>query len=185
MSNQDFKQLQVRLHDLTVLLLLLICPIIPAFAADKISLPEEDKQIFITSDHLVSDKNAGYAEFTGSVRANQGKDVITSDSLRIFFAKNIKSDSKITNEETIKKIIAKGNVEINFDNRVAVTEQAVYNTLNRVFILTGENSKVTTGNNFVTGKKITIHRDSGRISFERGNSEQVKAVIHAGDKGLK
>ncbi len=155
------------------------------FATVDISSADIDKRIYITSDTLVSGKGGAYAEFSGNVKAVQGGSVITSDILKIFFKKNpVTKDNTGADEETINKIVAEGNVNITFDNRVAVTDKAVYTVADRIFVLTGENSTITTEGNSISGKKITIYRDTGRISFERGESGPVKAVIQAGDKGI-
>ena len=146
----------------------------------------EAAPIQIVSDRLEVDSAANIADFTGNVRATQGNSVIQSNQLKIYYKDTLMEKGKgSSTEQSIRKIIAIGSVRINFDNRVAVTEKAVYITKDRVIILTGENSKVTADNNSITGRKITIHRDSGRISFERGNNEPVKAVIHGEGKGFK
>ena len=46
-------------------------------------------------------------------------------------------------EDAIEKIVAKGNVKIRYENKVAVTEEAVYITKTKVLMLSGDNSKFT------------------------------------------
>ncbi len=90
----------------------------------------------------------------------------------------------LAGDESIKKIVANGNVQIKFDNRVAVTQQAVYITENRVLVLSGANSKVISGNNSISGEKITVYRTDGRIQVESGKEERVEAVLYPGEKGI-
>ena len=145
-----------------------------------------DQKIHITADKLISDNHADYAEFIGNVKATQENTVIRSDRLKIFFKTNAgHKDTPAIGEESITKIVADGNVKINFDNRVAVTRQAVYNTQTGVLVLAGNNSRIVSGDNSISGEKITIYRDTGRINVESGGEKRVEAVFYSGKKGLK
>jgi len=88
-------------------------------------------------------------------------------------------------EESINKIVAKGNVEIKFDNRVATAQQAIYNTETMVLVLSGNNSKIISENESISGEKITFYRIDGRINVESGNKKRVEAVFYSGQKGIK
>ena len=174
-----------------VLFLLIFCFLIHLVYADNTSPgPKKNdgktEAIHITSDKLISDNKAGYAEFIGNVKATQEDTVITSDRLKIFFKKNIANKGPLTaSEESIHKIVAKGNVEIKFDNRVATAQQAVYNTETMVLVLSGNNSKIISGNDSISGEKITFYRIDGRINVESGNEKRVEAVLYSGQKGIK
>jgi len=147
---------------------------------------EKNMPIHITADRLISDKNAGYAEFIGNVKAVQKETVITADRLKIFFKKNLDNKGPISvNEESIHEIVAKGDVKIKFDNRLAVTEQAVYNTDTMVLVLTGDNSKIISENDSISGEKITLYRTDGRINVESGNKKRVEAVFYSGQQDKK
>ncbi|MGD2149713.1 MAG: LptA/OstA family protein [Desulfobacterales bacterium] len=146
----------------------------------------KNNKIHITADKLFSDNDADYAEFIGNVRASQEDTVITADRLKIFYkaTSGLKGTPAI-GEESITKIVADGNVKINFDNRVAVTPKAVYNTQTRILVLSGNNSKIVSGDNSISGEKITIDRATGRINVESGDKKRVEAVLYSGEKGLK
>lgn len=146
----------------------------------------EDRKIHITADKLISDNDADYAEFIGNVRATQEDTVITADRLKIFVKKNPgNKGAPGVGTESINKIIASGNVKINFDNKVAVTPQAVYNTETGVLVLSGDNSRIVSGKDSISGEKITIYRTTGRITVESGGEKRVEAVFYSGEKGLK
>jgi lipopolysaccharide export system protein LptA len=146
----------------------------------------KDQKIHITADKLISDNDANYAEFIGNVRATQEDTVITADRLKIFFKKSAgNKETPAVGEESITKIVVNGNVKINFDNRVAVTREAVYNMETRVLVLSGNNSRITSGKNSISGEKITLYRTTGRINVESGAEKRVEAVLYSGDKGLK
>jgi lipopolysaccharide export system protein LptA len=148
--------------------------------------PDRNEAIHITSDRLISDNKAGYAEFIGNVRATQVDTVITSDRLKIFYKKNIANKGPLSvSEESIHKIVANGNVEIKFDNRVATAHQAVYNTQTMVLVLSGNNSKIISENDSISGEKITFYRKDGRINVESGNKKRVEAVFYSGKKDKK
>ena len=81
--------------------------------------------------------------------------MITADRLKVIFQKNIANKGSLSvDEESIHELIAKGNVKIKIDNRVAVTQQAVYNTATMVLVLTGEGSKITSGKDSISGEKM-------------------------------
>jgi len=146
---------------------------------------KKNEKIHITADKLISDHEAKYAEFIGNVMATQRDTVITADKLKIFFKRGMDNKKNpLAGDESIKKIVANGNVQIKFDNRVAVTQQAVYITETRVLVLSGADSKVISGNNSISGEKITVYRTDGRIQVESGKGERVEAVLYPGEKGI-
>lgn len=145
-----------------------------------------DDQIRVTADHLVSSADDSYAEFAGNVKVTQGKTMISSDKLRIYY--NDEGDGKkqdaIAGQDSIKKILATGNVTIRSEDRVAVTPSAEYDAATGIITLSGEGSKVTSGTNTVTGKKITLYRNDDRVTVEGGPKKRVEAVFYPGQKGL-
>jgi lipopolysaccharide export system protein LptA len=147
---------------------------------------KENKKIYITADKLIADSEAKWAEFIGNVRAVQEDTVITADRLKIFYKKVEANNKNLTSDEgSIEKIISSGNVKINFDDKVAVAEHAVYTSETGVLVLTGPNSKVTSGTNFVSGEKITIYRAEDRMTVESGNEKRVEAVFYSKEKGIE
>jgi len=144
------------------------------------------RKIHITADKLFSDNNTDYAEFIGNVRATQEDTVITADKLKIFLKKNSHDkQNPVVGEGTINKIVASGNVKIKFDNRVAVAQQAVYNTKTGVLVLSGNNSKIVSGNSSISGEKITFYKTTGRINVESSDEKRVEAVFYSDEKDLK
>jgi lipopolysaccharide export system protein LptA len=159
-----------------------------SYAEDAPSGPSQndaDQKIQITSDSLITNNQANYAEFIGNVRATQGANIISADRIKIFFQKGTQSqDNPVAGQESITKIVAQGNVTINFDNKVAVAEQAVYITRTKVMVLSGANSKITSGNDSISGEKITFSRTDGRINVEGSTEKRVNAVFFPGKNGL-
>ncbi|WP_207682079.1 LptA/OstA family protein [Desulfonema magnum] len=157
------------------------------YAGETAADPGNDKgKIRISAKTLVSDSEAKYAEFTGNVRAIQGNTVITSDRLRVFYkAVSGNKQKPVSGEQAIEKIVAEGNVKIKFDNKVAETEHAVYTTKDKVLVLSGPGSKLISGNNSISGSKITLYRAEGRIKFESNSDKPVEAVLYPGENGIK
>ena len=146
---------------------------------------EAGNKIYITSDSMISDNNTKYAEFIGNVKAIQEGNTIVADRLKIFFRKDMKNTGNLAaDQDSISKIVANGNVVIHFDNKVAVAEQAVYFTDTKIMVLSGKDSKITSGNDSISGEKITLYRKNGKINVESGSDKRVNAVIRSGKKGL-
>lgn len=145
-------------------------------------IADRKEKIHISANTLMVDGEGKYGEFTGNVRVTQGSTVITSDRLKIFY-KAAQGKKNASGEDAIEKIIAEGHVRITFDDKVAETDQAVYTTADQVLILSGANSKVTTGNDSISGAKITLFRADGRIKVESSSDKPVEAVFYPDEKG--
>lgn len=177
-----------RLGILLLGILLTACVAGAALAQEKKPIksadPKADK-IHIQADRLISDSEARYAEFTGNVRATQGTTVITADRLKISFKKNSTNVAKSDSEaDSVDTITASGNVKILFDNRTAEAEQAVYQTDTRVIVLTGAESRISSGRDYIIGSKITYDRASGRIDVLGSSAKPVEALFYSGEKAL-
>lgn len=151
-----------------------------AMAQDAQNKYADQKAIRITSDLLTTDNENGFVEFSGNVRATQGTTVIVSDRLKIFYKEDADSAQKISGGSgAVEKIVANGNVKIDFDDKQAVSNEAEYMTETQILVLSGPDSKVTTANNeSISGAKITLYRSDGRIKVEGGNGKRVEAVFY-------
>ena len=155
----------------------------PAAAADDTVDPSKREPIRITADKLVTDNRKQSAEFSGNVKAVQQNTVITTDRLTLFYSsQGGKSPTDSTN--SIERMEADGNVRIEFDNKVAVSHQAVYIIAERKLVLSGPESKVISGQDEISGSKITFYRDNGQVALEGDGKNRVKAIIHSDHKGL-
>ena len=145
--------------------------------------PQDDEQIQIVADKLITNNAEKFAEFVGDVRASQGNLVITSERLRIYYRDDPDRNKEQTvGQESIKRIVASGNVHISTEKYKAQTDQAEYDMDTQVFVLNGENSTVTSGKNILTGSKITVYRKNGQITVERSPHRRVKAVFYPKEK---
>jgi lipopolysaccharide export system protein LptA len=144
----------------------------------------EDVPIIITADQLISNNEEKYAEFIGNVKAAQADFVMTSDTLRIYYEGDLlnKEEKNNQDDETLKKIVASGDVKIRSDQYNADTENAEYDTKTMIIILSGENSKVFSEKSSITGSKIVLNRKTGRFKVLGGKKERVEATIFSGGK---
>lgn len=156
--------------------------LVPGFVDGAEDRAESDP-IRITADRLVTDNAKRSAQFSGNVKAVQGNTVITADRLTIFYNSGGSSSSN-SSVQNIERLKAEGKVRIEFDNKVAVSNQAVYIIAERKLILSGPGSKVVSGQDEISGSKITFFRDDGRVALEGDGQNRVNAIIHSEDGGL-
>ncbi|NNF99874.1 MAG: lipopolysaccharide transport periplasmic protein LptA [Desulfobacteraceae bacterium] len=171
-------------------LISIVCLVVfnPVIGADADPAKIDDNSaaalpIHITADNLSVDRTTNTAEFSGHVVAGQGDTQIKADRLKIHYVENA-STQNTSSEEALEKIIASGNVEIKFDNRLAVTNEAVYITGEKVLILTGPETKITSGKDTISGEKITYYRQDGRVQVESGQQKRVEVTIFSSENGL-
>jgi len=139
---------------------------------------EVKNPIHITADSLITDPQGKTAEFIGHVLATQGDTTITSDKLMVYYREGLQSLS-ISGMDTIVRIVAQGMVKIVLEDQVAHTEHAEYFTEKRIVILTGSNSRIVDGNDSISGHKITLYRDDGRIHVAGTQKEPVEAIFYS------
>jgi lipopolysaccharide export system protein LptA len=149
----------------------------------------QSEPIRITSDKLVTDNQKRTAVFSGHVTAVQGDTKLTADRLTIFY-KSLNGEPS-NGASDIEHLEAQGQVRIAFDNKLAVSNQAVYIIEERKLTLEGPQSKVVSGQDEVSGSRITFFRNEGRMIIEsdhgkqeNSHDNQVKAVIHSDQRGL-
>lgn len=145
--------------------------------------PDRSEPIEITADQLVTDSNSHTAQFSGNVIAVQGDTKVTTDRLVLHYGSTGSADED-QGRTNIEKFEAFGNVRIEFDNRLAVSDQAVYTTSDRRLILTGPQSKVTSGQDEISGSKIVFDRNTDQVKITGAAKSPVKAVIHSDQRGL-
>ena len=156
-------------------------------AAAQEANPPGEQYINVSADRLVAETGSDFAEFIGNVRVVQGETTITADRLRIEYLRSNSADANSLSMtgESIRKLTAQGSVNIRMDDQTASTDKAEYDVPKRVLVLSGKETRVTSGQNTISGAKITMHRDSGQISVEGHGKQQVQAVFYSPQGGLK
>ena len=154
-------------------------------AADQtISTPvSHNEKIRITADKLFAEIDTGVIEFVGNVEATRAETVITADRLKIIYNPDAtEGETNTLISASIEKIIASGNVKINYNKIIAETDEAEYTIKSEVIVLKGERSKVTQEGHSITGTKFTLHRADGKITVESSTKNRVKAVFGPSEK---
>jgi lipopolysaccharide export system protein LptA len=189
------KSLRLFLGAFLGILYLTVCHVSVSGAQNKSPLNlTNNEKIKITADNLSVDNKEKYAEFSGNVKAQQGKNKIRSDSLRIYYKGDLDGKNKkeapgdkkkesATGQDVIEKAVASGNVKISFDDKVAVSDVAEFINGKQMLILSGPNTKFISGNNSIAGERITIHIETGKVNIEGTKKNRVEAVFYPGDKG--
>lgn len=162
--------------------------LIPGFglAQDKPiekAAPKGEK-IEISADRLVAAQNNQMVVFSGNVKAVHGKINISSDTLNVFYTDPKKSSDKRYNKDSIERIVASGNVTIEMEGKTATCDQAVYQTATKTMTLTGEKTRIQSGENYITGKTVTLYQDTGQIVVDGNENKRVNAVFLPEDKTM-
>lgn len=155
---------------------------VPTVSADEeplfLDIQSDANKIHIQSDKLIANSDKNIAEFIGNVRATRGTTVITCKQLNLYFKEGSMADSGASpDNSSIERIIAKDNVKIRMDDRLAFSDIAEYMLSTGDIILTGTPAKVYSGNTFITGHKITMTSDN-QINVQPAPGEQVEAVLY-------
>jgi lipopolysaccharide export system protein LptA len=138
----------------------------------------------IVADRLVTNDAQKFAEFSGNVKAVQGKFSIVSDTLRVYYEGDLMNAPKgaKSSREAIKRIVAEGKVHIETEEYTADSQRAEYVIETDEVTLSGPNSRVVSGKNSLAGSKIILNRTQGKALVESGGSERVKAVFYQESK---
>lgn len=137
----------------------------------------------IEADQMLSNQNDNSVLFSGRVEAKQEDLSIHSDEMTVYYASAsapAAGQSLTEGNKDIKRLLAKGNVEIIKQDWVATGNQAEYFSEERKVVLTG-NTKVLQNNNMVTGDTFIMYLDEGRTIVERSQEkkgERVKAFFY-------
>ena len=158
-----------------------------ALAADKskTAAPDketEDQPILIKADQLISNNEEKWAEFIGNVKVTQADMVIDSDKLRIYYRGELLDTEDKSNEkqDTLKKIVATGNVHIKTSKYMAESDNVEYDAVSMTITMIGDNSKVVSGKNSIAGSKIILYRKDNRIKVLGNQKKRVEATFFSG-----
>ena len=145
-------------------------------AEDSRSTPSKNEPIQIVADKLISFNEQKYADFIGNVKVTQGEFTITSDKLRIHYrGELLDTENKKGEEDIIRKIVATGKVKITSEQYEAMADRAEYDTSTKTVILSGENAKVISGKNSISGSVIRLNQQSGQVRVDGSANKRIKA----------
>jgi len=143
----------------------------------------QETPIHIKANQLITNTQQNTAEFSGNVQAIQGDTVISADMLTVHYRSGAQTDAA-AGMDAIVRIVAEGKVQIVSDQQTAYTQHAEYIAEKRVIVLTGPGSKIVSGKNTISGQKITLHRDDGRVQVVGSTDAPVEALFYSNETGL-
>lgn len=143
---------------------------------------QSDEPIEITSDRMEAFNDKKMVVFSGHATVVQGKSVLKSDKLFLYYKNETDKKDKIGTIETdktgdLERIEAKGNVLLTQGERVATGEEAVYFRETNKVIITG-NAVLNEGKNSIKGDRVIVFLNENRGIVESSTQKQVKAIIY-------
>ena len=146
-----------------------------------------NEPIEIVSDRLVNNNTDKVAEFTGKVKADAGQLLRhkrhPAHLLRGRSDQSPEGPVRQSSEGPVhqKPSDKNGGHRPRAHHQRQVhrdSDRAEYDPATDILTLIGENSRVTSGQNSVTGSKIIINRRDGTSVAESSGTDRVKAVLH-------
>ncbi len=159
----------------------------PASDAKPASQPvffKANQKMHINADEVIVNLDSGETRFVGNVKISQGQTTVTAERMNVYYRKTEGGIKNLDYKASIYKIVAGGNVRINYDNLVALTDKAVYTVDSQVLTLSGTDSKIISGANSITGPKFVMSMEKGSLVIEGNGQQQVRALIFPGEADL-
>ena len=162
-------------------------------AAPKKPGPEKEVPLHITAARLEAEQAKGIVTFSGSVKAVYGDATLYSDQLQVFFKAKPeppKGAAKPPQEkagqsplgdmgaEKIDRIVAKGNVRMVQEDRVATGDQAIYYKDRDEVVLTG-NPQLWRAENTLKGERIIFNLETKKVLVESSPQRRVEALLYS------
>jgi lipopolysaccharide export system protein LptA len=162
-------------------------------AAPKKPGPEKEVPLHITAARLEAEQIKGIVTFTGSVKAVYGDATLYSDQLQVYFKakpelpkgapkppqeKAEQSPLGDMGAEKIDRIVAKGNVRMVQEDRVATGDQAIYYKARDEVVLTG-NPQLWRAENTLKGERIIFYLETKKVLVESSPQRRVEALLYS------
>ncbi len=161
-ASPDRGRCPVRL--LPALLPLLLFLLLPGARAEGLADQDPSAPIEVVADELQVDQTRRLAVFRGNVEAVQGRLALRADEVRVLY--DLERE-----DQTIRRIEARGNVILTSPEETAEAEEGVYDVAAGRIVLTGE-VVLTRRDNVVRGRRLvvdlrrrtaTVEGDGGRV----------------------
>lgn len=123
-----------------------------------------DEPIQIESDELEVRDNERKAIFSGNVSVVQGKTLLKSGRMIVYYAKD--GGSVSSGSSDIERLEVDGKVYVKSEAQVATGDKGTFNMKTEVLVLSGEKVVLTEGDNIIVGCKLTVQMKSGKAKFD-------------------
>jgi lipopolysaccharide export system protein LptA len=186
----------VRRHRLLALagLLVMFWAVSPP-AADAAPKKESGQEVplRITAARLEADQKERIIIFTGQVKAIYGDATLYADQLRVYFKAKDESAQKAApvpqekkdqsplgdlGAEKIDRIVAKGNVRMVQEDRVATGDEGIYYKDRDEVVLRG-NPQVWRAENTLKGERIIFNLKTNKVLVESSPQRRVEALLYS------
>jgi lipopolysaccharide export system protein LptA len=162
-------------------------------AAPKKQGPEKEVPLQITAARLEADQKEGIIIFSGQVKAIYGDSTLYADQLRVYFKAKPeppkgaakppqeKADQSPLGDlgaEKIDRIVAKGNVRMVQEDRVATGDEAIYYKDRDEVVLTG-NPQLWRAENTLKGERIIFNLETKKVLVESSPQRRVEALLYS------
>ena len=180
------------LYILAGVLVLFLAGLAPAYGAAP-KKPQGEVPLRITAARLEADQNAGLIIFTGQVKAIYGDSTLYADQLRVYFqtkpagpkgaapaAKEKAEPSPMGDlgAEKIDRIVAKGQVRLVQEDRVATGEEAIYYKNRDEVVLLG-NPQLWRAENTLKGERIIFNLKTNKVLVESSPQRRVESLLYS------
>jgi lipopolysaccharide export system protein LptA len=155
--------------------------------------PDREIPLRIIAARLEADQKEGVVTFTGQVKATYGDAILYSDQLRVYSKPKPpapKGAAPASPEqagqsplgdlggEKIDRIVAKGNVRLVQEDRVATGEEAIYYKDRDEVVLLG-NPQVWRAENTLKGDRIIYNLKTNKVLVESSPQRRVEALLYS------
>ncbi|HET7317523.1 MAG TPA: lipopolysaccharide transport periplasmic protein LptA [Nitrospirota bacterium] len=143
-------------NSLLVIASVAVLAAVPALAAPLVT--KEAEPIVITSNRMEAEKLGEKVTFSGNVELKKEGMTVTSDQMVVFYDPGSKN---------IREIVARGNVVVRKEGRIALANLATYSLREEKIVLTGD-ARIIENENQVGGQKIILFMRDDRSIVEGG-----------------
>jgi len=112
--------------------------------------------ILTSQGKMVVNYNENIIEFYDKVIVTDPRAILKADYVKIYINKE---------KQNLEKVFCSGNVEIEQEDKRAVSNEAVYDGINKTIVLTGE-PRIMRGENLLGADKITFYIEDERVVCE-------------------
>jgi len=130
-----------------------------AGVARNLKLADVPSPIDVTADRLEFDYNKGLLLYSGNVEVKHAGVVIKARDISVAFEPE--------GERSLKKITARGNVEVLREDETARGELAEYDPAAGTIVLS-QNARLGSGNNVLSGERVVVYLKEGRATVQGG-----------------
>lgn len=143
-------------NSLLVIASVAVLAAVPALAAQSVT--KESEPIVITSNRMEAEKLGEKVTFSGNVELKKEGMTVTSDQMVVFYDPGSKN---------IREVVARGNVVVRKEGRIALANLATYSLREEKIVLTGD-ARIIEKENQLGGEKIILFMRDDRSIVEGG-----------------